>query len=316
MEALRRQANIRFLVEPASAPPPSPTDSTACHDEPPLGQLRLLHAGLVVIGAPADEMWRLLAKVALDGVHPGRRAVLDYLVSAPGVHTTASIAGHCRLTATPTRRHLQDLTAHGVLDLVVGDNPERWTTSEWLRENWWALNGSDPGSSDEGGGRPPDRPPVSFAGRPAGVIQHGTVVSYPIHAAACRCGSAVYDVAAFDDAARWLRGHLDMAHGSSSSRSICAASFYGNRRRGNAGREKSWPSSRSAGLTPTPPFRRAGGMMAQGAKGQGAKGRPGVTSMTTRTRIYVAHPMSRYGSRLHRSMSQRSRRDTPRCQAP
>ena len=84
------------------------------------GQLRQLHAGLVVIGTPAAEVWRLLAKVALDGVHPGRRAVIDYLISAPGEHTTASIAGHCRLTVTPTRRHLQDLTAHGVLDLRRG----------------------------------------------------------------------------------------------------------------------------------------------------------------------------------------------------
>lgn len=55
--------------------------------------------------------------------------------------------------------------------------------------------------------------PVSFGGRPAGVIQHGTVDSRPIHAAACRCGAAVYDVAAFDDAARWLRRHLGTTHG-------------------------------------------------------------------------------------------------------
>lgn len=55
--------------------------------------------------------------------------------------------------------------------------------------------------------------PVSFAGRPAGVIQHGTVGDYPIHAAACRCGAAVYDMATFEDAAHWLREHLDTAHG-------------------------------------------------------------------------------------------------------
>lgn len=112
------------------------------HERSPrlFGQLRQLHAGLVVIGTPAAEVWRLLAKVALDGMHPGRRAVIDYLISAPGEHTTASIAGHCRLTVTPTRRHLQNLTAHGVLDLVIG-GPERWTTSEWLRENWWAVSG-------------------------------------------------------------------------------------------------------------------------------------------------------------------------------
>jgi hypothetical protein len=101
-------------------------------------QLRQLHAGFTVIGTPEVDVWRLLAKAALDGIHPGRRAVLDYLMTWPGEHTTASIAGHCRLTVTPTRRHLQDLCAHGVLD-VVGENPERWTTSDWLRDAWWAV---------------------------------------------------------------------------------------------------------------------------------------------------------------------------------
>jgi hypothetical protein len=112
------------------------------------GQLRQLHAGLVVIGTTPAEVWRLLARVALDGVHPGRRKVIDYLISAPGEHTTASIAGHCRLTVTPTRRHLQDLTAHGVVDLL-GDHPERWTASEWLREQWWAVSGPEPSRGDD-----------------------------------------------------------------------------------------------------------------------------------------------------------------------
>ena len=104
------------------------------------GQLRQLHAGLVVIGTAPVETWLLLAKVALDGMHPGRRAVIEYLLARPGEHTTASIAGHCRLTLTPTRRHLEDLTAHGVLDRV-GEHPERWMASEWLRERWPAVSG-------------------------------------------------------------------------------------------------------------------------------------------------------------------------------
>jgi hypothetical protein len=55
--------------------------------------------------------------------------------------------------------------------------------------------------------------PVSTAGRPAGMIQHGTVGSYPIHAAACRCGAAVYDQSTFEDAAQWIRRHLSAVHG-------------------------------------------------------------------------------------------------------
>ena len=55
--------------------------------------------------------------------------------------------------------------------------------------------------------------PVSFAGHSAGVIQYGTVGSRPIHAAACRCGAAVYDQPAFEDAAQWIRRHLSGVHG-------------------------------------------------------------------------------------------------------
>ena len=73
---------------------------------------------------------------------PVRRAVLEFLVAHPGPHTTGSIAGHCRLTVTPTRRQLQNLTAHGVLDLVVGGGPERWEASTWLRERWPSDRGT------------------------------------------------------------------------------------------------------------------------------------------------------------------------------
>ena len=108
-----------------------------------LGELRQLHAGLVVNGTPDSEVWRLLAQVALGGIHPGRRSVIDYLISAPGDHTTVSIAGHCLLTISPTQRHLEDLTAHGVVEFI-GDHPKRWTASEWLRDQWWAVSGPEP----------------------------------------------------------------------------------------------------------------------------------------------------------------------------
>ena len=106
------------------------------------GQLRQLHAGLVVVGTPSAVLWQLLAKVALDGVHPGRRAVIEYLVTNPDAHTTAIVAAHCRLTKTPARRHLEDLMAHRVVDLV-GEAPERWRASEWLAERWQVVEANE-----------------------------------------------------------------------------------------------------------------------------------------------------------------------------
>jgi len=84
---------------------------------------------------------RALAQVALDGMSAGRRNVLERLMGLGGTHATATIAGHCRLPETTTRRHLQDLNAHGVVD-KVGDYPERWVVSDWTMERWWAVTGT------------------------------------------------------------------------------------------------------------------------------------------------------------------------------
>ncbi len=56
--------------------------------------------------------------------------------------------------------------------------------------------------------------PITNAGRPVATVQYGTAGSHPLHAAACRvCGTAVYDLPVFDDAALWIRDHLRHAHG-------------------------------------------------------------------------------------------------------
>ena len=104
----------------------------------------------------SSQQWRpsrRLPQVALDGMTPGRRAVLEYLIANPVEHSTAAVAGHCRLPETPIRRHLQDLTAHGAVDLT-GQHPERWSASEWLRENWWAVSNDEWTESREGCERP------------------------------------------------------------------------------------------------------------------------------------------------------------------
>ena len=74
------------------------------------------------------------------------RVVIDHLIDNPGAHATSAIGGHCRLPVTPTRRHLQDLNAHGVVEWL-GDDPERWMSSTWLRENWWAVTDSGTGGA-------------------------------------------------------------------------------------------------------------------------------------------------------------------------
>jgi hypothetical protein len=106
-----------------------------------LGQLDRLAGGLRVLGVPEDEVWRVIAQVALDGMHPLRRRVLEVLIERDDVMSTASIAGHCALPHTSVRRHLEDLRAHGVLDLV-SEGPETWSVSAWTKERWWTASES------------------------------------------------------------------------------------------------------------------------------------------------------------------------------
>ena len=83
-----------------------------------------------------------MSKVALDGIHSGRRRVIEFLAARPGGHSTARISGDCRLPETTVRRHLQDLMAHAVVEFL-GNFPERWSASEWLLDSWWATGESN-----------------------------------------------------------------------------------------------------------------------------------------------------------------------------
>jgi hypothetical protein len=104
-----------------------------------LGQLAQLRAGLLAIGVRHDETWRLLAKVALDGMTGGRRRVLDTLTGRSLNRATSTVAGFAGLPVTTARRHLQDLTAIGVVERT-GDFPETWRLSEWAADLWQRLD--------------------------------------------------------------------------------------------------------------------------------------------------------------------------------
>lgn len=80
-------------------------------------------------------------------MHPARRAVVEYLVTHPGPHATAFLKGKLRLPKTMLHRHLEDLNALGVIDLVA-EHPEQWSASQWLRERWWATEQVCPARSE------------------------------------------------------------------------------------------------------------------------------------------------------------------------
>ena len=104
-----------------------------------LAQLGQLLAGMRVIGVPEEDTWRLLAQIVLDGMHPLRRRVLNLAIDEHRDMSTATIAARCDLPATSVRRHLEDLTALRVLRKVHFTDPEAWTASDWLMDQWWAI---------------------------------------------------------------------------------------------------------------------------------------------------------------------------------
>jgi len=104
-----------------------------------LGQLGQLAAGMRVIGVPEPEVWRLLAEVALDGMHPLRRKVLEVLIASDREISTGMVAARCSLPVTSVRRHLEALNAHGVLEKAHHE-PEVWAVSEWTRGQWRAVS--------------------------------------------------------------------------------------------------------------------------------------------------------------------------------
>lgn len=55
----------------------------------------------------------LLGQIALDGMHPLRRRVLERAVANEGQMTTATFAARLDLPTTSVRRHLEDLAARG-----------------------------------------------------------------------------------------------------------------------------------------------------------------------------------------------------------
>jgi hypothetical protein len=99
------------------------------------GALSQLAAGMRAFGTPDDVLWRLVREVALGGVHPIRRNVIDYLAIDDVRHVASTVAARCGLRETTLRRHLDDLEALRVLD-VVGMKPLRWRLTEAIANIW------------------------------------------------------------------------------------------------------------------------------------------------------------------------------------
>lgn len=112
--------------------------------------LRRLYAGMIAIGLDAATAWPLVAKAGLDCVPKLRRSVFDALLVAPDWRDTTAIAAATNHPTVTTRRALEDLTAHGVVERQVGGRgkADRWILARLARDQYAAVGVSETSKPD------------------------------------------------------------------------------------------------------------------------------------------------------------------------
>lgn len=96
---------------------------------------RLL-AGLHAVGVSRADAWRVVTKAGLDSIPALRLAVLRTLLGAGCRIDTNEVATAVRHPAQTTRRALEDLTAHGLVERerAAEGKAHRWSLSGFARE--------------------------------------------------------------------------------------------------------------------------------------------------------------------------------------
>ena len=116
-----------------------------------LALAKLLH-GITAVGGSADEAWRVVTKVALDCIPALRFKLIRTLGGARDPVETETIARSVRHPTATTRRALEDLEAHGIVDRDRRSRSHFWLLSDWARTRCSAADINFPEMSDAQGG--------------------------------------------------------------------------------------------------------------------------------------------------------------------
>jgi hypothetical protein len=110
---------------------------------------RLLRAARA-IGVGAGEAYDLIAKVALDSMPALRHAVLDALPSDGSQKATTKVAEDLGYPTQTTRRALEDLAAHGVIERqsTGAGKSDEWALSDWTIARLSAIRQGVPEMSE------------------------------------------------------------------------------------------------------------------------------------------------------------------------
>ncbi len=98
-----------------------------------------LWGGLTALGCDVETAWRVVMRVAFDSMPRIRRTVLNVLADAADWKETGPVRNEDRLPLSTTKRALEDLHAHGVLERKEtqgGPKGDRWQLTDRYREIW------------------------------------------------------------------------------------------------------------------------------------------------------------------------------------
>lgn len=101
-----------------------------------IAMLDRLLAGMLMLGATHTTAWRITTEIAFSSMPKLRRDVLQVLFAAGDERTTTEIAEAVRHPANTTRRALEDLTAHLVVDRHAygKGHADGWTLATWAQQ--------------------------------------------------------------------------------------------------------------------------------------------------------------------------------------
>ena len=105
-----------------------------------VGVLANMLDGLRTIGVGQAEAWRLVTKIGLDSMPGQRRRIFEHALRSDST-TTKKAAAALGLPTNTTRRVLEDLTAHGVMERVADGEgrADIWKIAPWAREDYQAA---------------------------------------------------------------------------------------------------------------------------------------------------------------------------------
>jgi hypothetical protein len=94
-------------------------------------QLGQLWRACGMLGLDEARSWQAVRRAGLDSIPKLRRAVISYLGAHPGYQRTTDVAQAARHPSRTTRRTLEDLHAHGMVERLVEPRGEQAAYYSW-----------------------------------------------------------------------------------------------------------------------------------------------------------------------------------------